>query len=169
MERLGPAPSPHGNRSQTASPRVHTRALWRSTQGHLGGYEDGVVEPGGAVWEPLVISWILDHAEEGLSGRIHDKEPGKEVSMHSDDWRISRSTYWLNFVLPIAGIQIVGAVLDVMLGFDDPDEIGPVGGLLFLLLARNDPAMAQNGHKYLESRRNNTGAPAWFTENRWSP
>ena len=74
MERWGPAPSPHGNRSQTASPNVHTRSLRRSTQGHLGGYEDGVVEPGGAVWEPLAISWILDHTGEGLSGRIHDKE-----------------------------------------------------------------------------------------------
>ena len=32
---------------------LHPRPSWW--------YEDGVVEPGGAVWEPLVISWILDH------------------------------------------------------------------------------------------------------------
>ena len=67
--------------------------------------------------------------EQAASGGVPTvgTEPGGISLWFSTRGRISRSTYWLKFVLPIAGIQIVGAVLDVMLGFDDPDEIGPVG------------------------------------------
>ena len=70
--------------------------------------------------------------EQAASGGVPTvgTEPGGISLWFSTRGRISRSTYWLKFVLPIAGIQIVGAVLDVMLGFDDPDEIGPVGGLV---------------------------------------
>ncbi len=73
--------------------------------------------------------------EQAASGGVPTvrTEPGGISLWFSTRGRISRSTYWLKFVLPLAGIQIVGAVLEVKLGFDDPDEIGPVGRLLFLL------------------------------------
>ncbi len=69
--------------------------------------------------------------------------------------RISRSTYWLKFVLPIAGIQIVGAILDIMFGFDDPDEIGPAGVLIILLVLW--PAIVS-----LVKRLHDLDRPGWF-------
>ena len=74
--------------------------------------------------------------EQAASGGVPTvgTEPGGISLWFSTRGRISRSTYWLKFVLPLTGMQIVAAVLDVKLGFDDPDEIGPVGRLLFLLI-----------------------------------
>ena len=95
--------------------------------------------------------------EQAASGGVPTvgTEPGGISLWFSTRGRISRSTYWLKFVLPIAGIQIVGAVLDVMLGFDDPDEIGPVGGLLFLLIVW--PAIVS-----LVKRLHDLDHPGWF-------
>ena len=95
--------------------------------------------------------------EQAASGGVPTvrTEPGGISLWFSTRGRISRSTYWLKFVLPLTGIQIVGAVLDAMLGFDDPDEMGPVGGLLFLLILW--PVMVS-----LVKRLHDLDHPGWF-------
>ena len=95
--------------------------------------------------------------EQAASGGVSTvrTEPGGISLWFSTRGRISRSTYWLKFALPLAGIQIGGAVLDVMLGFDDPDEMGPVGGLLFLLILW--PVMVS-----LVKRLHDLDHPGWF-------
>ena len=95
--------------------------------------------------------------EQAASGGVPTvrTEPGGISLWFSTRGRISRSTYWLKFVVPLTGIQMVGAVLDGMLGFDDPDEMGPVGGLLFLLILW--PVMVS-----LVKRLHDLDHPGWF-------
>ena len=95
--------------------------------------------------------------EQAASGGVPAvrTEPGGISLWFSTRGRISRSTYWLKFALPLAGIRIVGEVLDVMLGFDDPDEMGPVGGLLFLLILW--PVMVSQ-----VKRLHDLDHPGWF-------
>ena len=95
--------------------------------------------------------------EQAASGGVPTvgTEPGGISLWFSTRGRISRSTYWLKFVLPLTGMQIVAAVLDVKLGFDDPDEIGPVGRLLFLLILW--PVMVS-----LVKRLHDLDHPGWF-------
>ena len=95
--------------------------------------------------------------EQAASGGVPTvrTEPGGISLWFSTRGRISRSTYWLKFVLPLAGIQIVGTVLDGMLGFDDPDELGPVGRLLLLLTLW--PVMVS-----LVKRLHDLDHPGWF-------
>jgi uncharacterized membrane protein YhaH (DUF805 family) len=58
-------------------------------------------------------------------------------SYFSANGRISRKTYWLNWLLPVIGLQIVAAVLDVLFSPVDPssgERIGIFGALLALIL-----------------------------------
>ena len=61
-------------------------------------------------------------------------DPGLMSLWFSTKGRISRSTYWLKFVLPMALIQIGGAVLDVGFGLAGPETMGPVTVMTSLLV-----------------------------------
>ena len=47
--------------------------------------------------------------------------------------RISRKTYWLWFFVPIGVTRVLANVVDLSLGYDLPNEFGPVSGIQFLL------------------------------------
>ena len=44
---------------------------------------------------------------------------------YSLEGRISRRTYWLKFVVPIAGLLIMSGVVDDFMGYVEPDGSGP--------------------------------------------
>jgi len=65
-------------------------------------------------------------------------------SIFSAVGRISRRTYWLNWLLPVLVLQIVAAILDAVISPIDPssgERIGIVSGLLGLILIWPNIAM----------------------------
>lgn len=52
--------------------------------------------------------------------------------------RVSRKTYWLNFVLPYLGVSLLAAIIDLAIGFKDPQSgepvpvVGALAALFFL-------------------------------------
>lgn len=61
-------------------------------------------------------------------------DPGVMSLWFSTKGRISRSTYWLKFVLPMACIQIGGAILDIGFGLAGPETMGPATVMTSLLV-----------------------------------
>ena len=72
---------------------------------------------------------------ERMTFTSHQKSEKMSLSelLFSFDGRISRSTYWLKFALPLAGFGLVAAILDMAMGtFDYENNIGLLSGLLSL-------------------------------------
>jgi uncharacterized membrane protein YhaH (DUF805 family) len=86
--------------------------------------------------------------------RPRPREPqGLELWL-SPRGRIARSTYWLKFALPITGLQLLGAVVDLASGVR-PDGFGPARALMFV-------ATFWPGIVASVKRLHDLGHPGWF-------
>jgi len=69
--------------------------------------------------------------------------------------RISRSTYWLKFVLPIAVLQWLAAFVDIFALGHAPDQFGPTQAVVFL-------ATFWPGIAAAVKRLHDLGHPGWY-------
>ncbi|MCZ6624639.1 MAG: DUF805 domain-containing protein [Deltaproteobacteria bacterium] len=71
--------------------------------------------------------------DETLTSHQNTEKMSLSEILFSFDGRISRSTYWLKFTLPLGGLGIVATILDMAMGtFDYENGVGLLSAILSL-------------------------------------
>lgn len=86
--------------------------------------------PSGQMKESYLNKSSLD---ETLTSHQNTEKMSLSEILFSFDGRISRSTYWLKFTLPLGGLGIVATILDMAMGtFDYENGVGLLSAILSL-------------------------------------